>query len=137
MVAARTDIDLARRDIVQQLEALPLSRAHLKTMLLAGLGPLFEAFDQQNIVYVLPALLAPFALSAAQAGLIAGSGLYGMALGCLVAGPLADRLVSWLATGACALLDVYRAGQGFSFQSTLTFGSISTLVSVPGYWASA
>ena len=83
-------------------------------MLVAGLGPLFEAFDQQNIVYVLPALLAPFALSGTQAGLIAGSALYGMALGCLVAGPLADRFgrrrmfqyfLIWFAvwSGVCAL----------------------------------
>ena len=92
MVAAPTDLDLARQDIIQQLETLPLSRAHLKTLLIAGFGPFFEAFDQQNIVYVLPALLVPFGLSATQAGLIAGSALYGMALGCLVAGPLADRV---------------------------------------------
>jgi MFS transporter, putative metabolite:H+ symporter len=46
-------------------------------------------------------------------------------------------LVSWLAAGAFALLYVYLAGQGFSLQSTLTFGLVSTLASVPGYWASA
>jgi putative MFS transporter len=46
-------------------------------------------------------------------------------------------LVSWLAAGAFALLYVYLAGQGFSLQSTLTFGIISTLASVPGYWVSA
>jgi hypothetical protein len=75
MLAAPPDLDVARRDIVQQLEALPLSRAHLKSMLIAAFGPFFEAFDQQNIVYVLPALLVPFGLSATQAGFIAGSGL--------------------------------------------------------------
>jgi putative MFS transporter len=46
-------------------------------------------------------------------------------------------LVSWLAAGAFALLYVYLAGQGFTLQSTLTFGLISTLASVPGYWVSA
>jgi putative MFS transporter len=87
---------------------------HLKAMLIAAFGPFFEAFDQQNIIYVLPALLVPFGLSATEAGFIAASGLYGMALGCLIAGPLADRLgrkrmfqyfLIWFAvwTGVCAL----------------------------------
>jgi MFS transporter, putative metabolite:H+ symporter len=46
-------------------------------------------------------------------------------------------LVSWLAAGAFALLYVYLAGQGFTLQSTLTFGLVSTLASLPGYWVTA
>jgi putative MFS transporter len=46
-------------------------------------------------------------------------------------------VVSWLAAGAFALLYVLLASEGFSLQTTLTFGIISTLASVPGYWVSA
>jgi hypothetical protein len=45
VVAAATDLELAKRDIVRQVETLPLSRAHIKAMLIAGFGPFFEAFD--------------------------------------------------------------------------------------------
>jgi putative MFS transporter len=60
-------------------------------------------------------LLVPFSLNATQSGLISSSGLYGMAVGCLIAGPLADRygrktifqyFLIWFAvwTGICALV---------------------------------
>jgi putative MFS transporter len=59
-------------------------------MVIAGFGPFFESFDQ-SITYVLPALVVAFGLNAAQTGVVAGATNYGMALGCLIAGPLADR----------------------------------------------
>ena len=91
MVAVATEISTAREDIAQRLDSLPLSPAHIRVLVLAGFGPFFESFDQMNITYVLPALLAGFSLSPSQAGIVAGAANYGMALGCLIAGPLADR----------------------------------------------
>jgi hypothetical protein len=54
MATTSTDLSAAQRHIAAQLDTLPLSRAHIKTMIMAGFGPFFEAFDQANIVYVYP-----------------------------------------------------------------------------------
>jgi MFS transporter, putative metabolite:H+ symporter len=78
-------------ELARRMDRLPLSRAHIRTILIAGFGPFFESFDQNNIIYVLPALLGPLALSSGQAGVVASAATYGMAIGCFMAGPLADK----------------------------------------------
>jgi putative MFS transporter len=78
-------------EVARRMDRLSLSPAHIKTIVIAGFGPFFESFDQNNITYVLPVVLTSLSLSTTQAGLIAGAATYGMALGCAIAGPLADR----------------------------------------------
>jgi putative MFS transporter len=43
----------------------------------------------------------------------------------------------WLGTGATGLLYLVLVQEGFSLETTLTFGVVATLASAPGYWISA
>jgi len=83
--------ELAVEEVARRMDKLPLSPAHIRTIIIAGFGPFFESFDQLNINYVLPAVLVALSLNTAQAGMVASAAGYGMAIGCLIAGPLADR----------------------------------------------
>ena len=55
-----------------------------------GLGWAFDAMDVGLIAFTLPAIKRDFALLPAQAGLLASAGLFGMLIGALVGGRLAD-----------------------------------------------
>jgi AAHS family 4-hydroxybenzoate transporter-like MFS transporter len=61
-------------------------------MLLCSGVLLLDGIDIAMVSYLAPALMADWGLSKAQLGPVVTSGLVGLALGSLVAGPLADRL---------------------------------------------
>lgn len=73
------------------LDALPLSRAHLKVWFLASLGFLLEALDLSIIGAVLPVVKEKFGLGGVSAGLLANAALIGYLIGVAVVGLAADR----------------------------------------------
>ncbi len=72
-------------------DARPLSRLHLRLLLIAGLGYLFDGMDGSALAFFLPVLRAEWHLTAWQSGWIASSTSQGYLIGSLAAGFLADR----------------------------------------------
>lgn len=75
-----------------RLERIPLSRPHRRLLLQGGLGYMFDAADGAVVSFLLAVLTTLWDLNSAQTGLLASSGLWGFAIGALIAGQLADRL---------------------------------------------
>ncbi len=75
----------------EQLDDQPLGPGHRRITLLSGLGWMFDAMDIGLLSFVLVALAREWNLSQAQVGSAISVGLFGMFLGALVAGTLADR----------------------------------------------
>lgn len=112
MVATPTaETELSR---AQRLDRLPLTRLHGKLVAGSGAGWALDAMDVGLISFVMAALAREWALSATTLSWIASVGFFGMAIGAVLGGLLADRvgrrqvfavtlLVYGLATGAAAL----------------------------------
>ena len=79
------------RTLQQQLDSQPLGTGHRRITILAGLGWMFDAMDIGLLSFVLVAIAREWNLSQAQVGSAISVGLFGMFLGALVAGTLADR----------------------------------------------
>lgn len=81
-----------RVPVAARLDRVPPTRWHAVVRLLVGTVTFFQGFDQLLIAYTLPALRKSWHLSGGQATAVATSGSWGMLVGALVAGHLADRL---------------------------------------------
>lgn len=97
-----------------RLDALPVTRRHLRLLTGSGVGWLFDAMDVGLISYVIAQLVVVWKVPAADLSWVASAGFLGMAVGATLGGLLADRvgrrqvfaltlLVYGLATGASAL----------------------------------
>ncbi|MEP6463962.1 MAG: MFS transporter [Frankiaceae bacterium] len=128
----------------QRLDELPITPAHGRLVLGAGLGWALDAMDVGLISFVMAALAVQWKLSSTTLSWIASLGFVGMALGASLGGLLADRvgrrqvfagtlLVYGLATGAAALSWSVGALLAFRFVIGLGLGAelpvASTLVS--------
>lgn len=98
----------------ERLDALPVTRKHLRLLGGSGVGWALDAMDVGLISFVMAALGVQWHLTAAQTSWLGSVGFVGMALGAALGGLLADRigrrqvfaatlLVYGLATGASAL----------------------------------
>ena len=74
-----------------QLDVQPLGPGHRRITILSGLGWMFDAMDIGLLSFVLVAIAREWDLSQAQVGTAISVGLFGMFVGALVAGTLADR----------------------------------------------
>ena len=61
-------------------------------LLIMGLGWAFDAMDTGIISFIMPLLIAEWGLSSAEMGALGSIGLFGMAIGAVIAGTLADRI---------------------------------------------
>ena len=112
--------------ISERLGNLPLGKFHWQLLLIMCLGWAFDAMDTGIVSFVLPKLMAIWKLSPAQVGMIGSVGLFGMAIGAMLAGTVADyigrkkvfavTLVLYsLGTGACGLSWNYESLLFFRF----------------------
>ncbi|GAB2922210.1 aromatic acid/H+ symport family MFS transporter [Paraburkholderia jirisanensis] len=74
------------------VDAQPLARYHGRVFVLCALCLMFDGFDAQAMGYVAPALRDSLQLSAASLGPVFSASLFGMLLGALGLGMLADRV---------------------------------------------
>ena len=74
------------------VDALPLNRYHWLVFSLCALCLIFDGFDAQAMGYVAPALRESLGLSASSLGPIFSASLFGMLIGALSLGMLADRV---------------------------------------------
>ena len=110
--------------MLDRLENLPVGNFHYKLLIVTGLGWLFDSMDTGLISFVLPMLAKDWNLSPEQVGMIGSIGLFGMAIGAVMAGSLADKfgrknifaatvILYSVSTGLCAI--------AWSYESLLLF----------------
>ncbi len=112
--------------MLQRLENLPVGSFHYKLLIVTGLGWLFDSMDTGLISFVLPMLAKDWNLVPEQVGLIGSVGLFGMAIGAVMAGSLADKfgrknifaatvILYSVSTGLCAVAWNYESLLFFRF----------------------
>ncbi len=76
----------------RRLDTLPFNTAHRRLVIGSGIGWALDAMDVGLISFVIAALAKEWELDPGQSGLIASTGMAGMALGATFGGLIADRL---------------------------------------------
>ena len=112
--------------MLQRLENLPVGNFHYKLLIVTGLGWMFDSMDTGLISFVLPMLAKDWNLAPEQVGMIGSIGLFGMAIGAVMAGSLADKfgrknifaatvILYSVSTGLCAVAWSYESLLAFRF----------------------
>ena len=80
------------------------NRFHLRTLLLCALIIIFDGYDLVVYGVVLPVLMQEWGLTPVQAGALGSYALFGMMIGAIVFGQLADRIGRRLSIAICIVL---------------------------------
>lgn len=80
------------------------NRFHLRTLLLCALIIIFDGYDLVVYGVVLPVLMQEWGLTPMQAGALGSYALFGMMIGAIVFGQLADRIGRRLSIAICIVL---------------------------------
>lgn len=87
----RGGIYMTQRSIGDRLDSLPLTRVHIRTLVIVGLGLFFDLFDVFLAGVLGTVLTSSFGFSGAQLPLVLGSSFLGMFFGATCMGFVADR----------------------------------------------
>jgi MFS transporter, AAHS family, 4-hydroxybenzoate transporter len=79
-------------DVVEFIDAQPVGGFQLKLLLSCAAVLFLDGFDTQAIGYVAPALAKEWGLTKGALGPVFSAGLFGLMIGALLFGPLADRI---------------------------------------------
>jgi MFS transporter, AAHS family, 4-hydroxybenzoate transporter len=79
-------------DLVQLINRQEIGRFHFQLLGLCAAVVFMDGFDAQAIGYVAPSLSQDWHLASGALGPVFGTGLFGIMLGALVGGPVADYL---------------------------------------------
>jgi len=79
-------------DLAQLINQLDMGRFHFQLLALCAAVVFMDGFDAQAIGYVAPSLSQAWHLAPGALGPVFGAGLFGIMLGALVGGPLADYI---------------------------------------------
>ena len=84
--------DATAIDVAKFIDAQPVGAFQIKLLLICATVLFLDGFDTTAIGYVAPALAKELNLSRAALGPVFSAGLFGLMLGALLLGPLADRI---------------------------------------------
>src|SRR5436190_15500971 len=95
-------------DVAGFIDQQPVGRFQIRLLLTCAAVLFLDGFDTQAIGYVAPALIGEWHLTKATLGPVFSAGLFGLMIGALLFGTLADRIgrkkiiiLSTLAFGVC------------------------------------
>ncbi len=86
------DSAVSRKDADSSIDALPLRRFHIHVILLCAIIAILDGFDTQSVAYVAPRIAEEWGLPVSAFGPIFAAGLFGLMVGAMMLGPLADRI---------------------------------------------
>src|ERR1700680_4338359 len=91
--SAATDVASASIvDVTEFIDRQPVGGFQLKLLLTCAAVLFLDGFDTQAIGYVAPALAKEWGLTKGALGPVFSAGLFGLMIGALLFGPLADRV---------------------------------------------
>ncbi len=101
-------------DIAAVIDQQPVGRYQIRLLLLCAAVLFIDGFDTQAIGYVAPALVKDLGITRPELGPVLSAALFGLMLGALFLGPLADRfgrkriiIASVLVFGLCSLATAF------------------------------
>src|ERR1700738_5035806 len=101
-------------DVADFIDQQPVGAFQIKLLATCAAVLFLDGFDTQAIGFVAPALAKEWGLSKGALGPVFSAGLFGLMIGALLFGPLADRIgrkriiiLSTLAFGICALVTAF------------------------------
>jgi MFS transporter, AAHS family, 4-hydroxybenzoate transporter len=79
-------------DVIDFIDNRPVGGFHIRLLLICAAVLFLDGFDTQAMGYVAPALAKEWGLGKAALGPVFSAGLFGLMIGALLFGPLADRI---------------------------------------------
>ena len=102
-------------DVTDFMDSQRISWFQITVVLVCSVIQYFDGFDWLAIAYVGPSLTSEWQISHATLGAVFGAGVFGVALGTLAIGPLADIIGRrWLTIGAVAFFGVWSVITAFA-----------------------